>query len=205
MSSKSLELSKPKLLIGEGSEEVLFFNALLKHLNITDIQVEQYGGKQALGNYLKQVFLRPGFRDIVSLGITRDADECTKSAFDSTCGSLKNAKLPVPNYPKEIMGDSPKVSILILPEYQDSGMLEDVCLEAIKTDKAIQCIDDYFQCVYNTAQRQPKPKDISKARIRAWLSSQIEPDKRLGEAAKAGYLPWDSPAFDGIKQFLQAL
>lgn len=26
MSSKSLELSRPKLLIGEGSEEVLFFN-----------------------------------------------------------------------------------------------------------------------------------------------------------------------------------
>ncbi|WP_227789369.1 MULTISPECIES: DUF3226 domain-containing protein [unclassified Nodularia (in: cyanobacteria)] len=141
----------------------------------------------------------------VSLGITRDADESTKSAFDSICGSLKNAKLPVPNYPKEIIGDSPKVSILILPEYQDSGMLEDVCLEAIKTDKAIKCIDDYFQCVYNTAQRQPKYKDISKARIRAWLSSQIEPDKSLGEAAKAGYLPWDSPAFNAMKQFLQAL
>ncbi len=46
---------------------------------------------------------------------------------------------------------------------------------------------------------------MAKARVHAWLASQIEPDKRLGEAAKAGYWPWDSPGFDRLKQFLQAL
>ncbi|AFZ23732.1 hypothetical protein Cylst_1448 [Cylindrospermum stagnale PCC 7417] len=42
MSSKSQQLSKPKLLIGEGSEEVLFFNAFLNHLNITERMSEKY-------------------------------------------------------------------------------------------------------------------------------------------------------------------
>ncbi|MFK0733035.1 MAG: DUF3226 domain-containing protein [Gloeotrichia echinulata GP01] len=205
MSSKSQQLSQPKLLIGEGSEEVLFFNALLNHLNIVDVQVEQYGGKQGLGSYLKQLFLRPGYREIISLGITRDADDSAKSAFDSVCAYLRNANLTLPSHPQEIVGNIPKISVLILPDYQDSGMLEDVCLEAVKTDPSIQCVNDYFQCVYTTTGREPKPKDIAKARIRAWLSSQIEPDKRLGEAAKAGYLSWDNPAFNGLKQFLQAL
>jgi len=35
------ELQKAKLIIGEGNEEVLFFNALLSHLQITDVQVDQ--------------------------------------------------------------------------------------------------------------------------------------------------------------------
>lgn len=33
----------------------------------------------------------------------------------------------------------------------------------------------------------------------------INPTKLLGEAAQAGYFNWDSPAFDGLKLFLQAL
>jgi hypothetical protein len=46
MSSTPQALSKPKLLIGEGKEEVDFFTAFLNHLNISNVQVEQYGGKQ---------------------------------------------------------------------------------------------------------------------------------------------------------------
>ena len=53
MSSTAQILSKPKLLIGEGKEEVDFFTAFLSHLNISNIQVEQYGGKQGLSRYLK--------------------------------------------------------------------------------------------------------------------------------------------------------
>jgi len=38
-------ITKEKLLLGEGIEEVRFFNALLAHLGITNVQVDQYGGK----------------------------------------------------------------------------------------------------------------------------------------------------------------
>jgi len=203
MSGKPQQLSKLKLLIGEGSEEVLFFNALLTHLKITDVHVEHYEGKQKLASYLKTLKVRPGYREVVSIGITRDADDSAASAFQSVCASLKGAGLPIPSKPGEIIGKNPQVSVLILPDDQNSGMLEDVCLAAVETDSVLQCVDKYFECVLKTTGRQPS--NMAKARIRAWLSSQIEPDKRLGEAAKAGYLPWDSPAFNGLKQFLQAL
>lgn len=203
MSGKPQQLSKPKLLVGEGSEEVLFFNALLTHLNMTDVQIEQYGGKQGLASYLKTLKVRPGYREVISIGITRDADDSAASAFQSVCGSLKGAELPVPTKPGEIAGNNPQVNILILPNGQNNGMLEDLCLAAVETDAVLQCVDKYFDCVSKTTKRQPN--NLAKARIRVWLSSQIEPDKRLGEAAQAGYLPWDSFAFDGLKQFLQAL
>ncbi len=50
-----------------------------------------------------------------------------------------------------------------------------------------------------------QPKNISKARVHAWLSSQNEPDKRLAEAAEVGYWPWENPAFDLLKLFLKEL
>jgi hypothetical protein len=203
MSSIAKALSKPKLLIGEGREEELFFTAFLTHLNITDVQVEQYGGKQALASYLKTLRVRPGYLDVISLGITRDADNSAQSAFQSICNSLNRAGLPVPSKPGEIAGDSPQVSVMILPDGQNSGMLEDLCLIAIDTDPVLQCIDEYFDCVYKITGRQPN--NTAKARVHTWLASQIEPDKRLGEAAKAGYWPWDSPGFHDLKQFLQAL
>jgi hypothetical protein len=203
MPSTPQALSKPKLLIGEGKEEVDFFTAFLTHLNITNVQVEQYGGKQGLPSYLRTLVVRPGYLNVVSLGITRDADNSAQSAFQSVCSSLNRASLPVPSRPGEIVGDSPQVSIMILPDGQNSGMLEDLCLTAIETDPVLQCVDEYFDCVYRTSGR--KPNNMAKARVHTWLASQLEPDKRLGEAAKAGYLPWDSPGFDSFKQFLQAL
>jgi hypothetical protein len=203
MSSTAQVLSKPKLLIGEGKEEVDFFTAFLAHLNITNVQVEQYGGKQGLPRYLSTLVVRPGYLDVVSLGITRDADNSAQGAFQSVCNSLHRVSLSVPNQPGEIVGDSPQVSVMILPHGQEKGMLEDLCLAAVKTDPVLQCVDEYFDCVYRTVGREPN--NMAKARVHAWLSSQIEPDKRLGEAAKAGYLPWDSPGFDSLKQFLQAL
>ena len=96
MPSSPRELAKPKLLIGEGREEELFFTAFLAHLNISDVQVEQYGGKQALPKYLRTLPRRPGYLQIVSLGITRDADNSAQSAFQSICTSLSNASLPLP-------------------------------------------------------------------------------------------------------------
>lgn len=204
MTSSSKHLFLPKLLIGEGREEVLFFNALLTHLHISDVQVEQYGGKDALGSYLKTLKVRSGYREVVSLGIARDADNSAHSAFQSVCGSLKRAELAVPSKSGEITGNSPQVSVMILPDGENPGMLEDLCLAAVSADPVLQCIDEYFKCVNNIAERQ-QPKNMAKARVHAWLSSQVEPEKRLGEAAKAGYLPWDSPGFDRLKQFLQAL
>jgi hypothetical protein len=203
MPSTALKFSKPKLLIGEGREEQFFFRAFLAHLNINDVQVEQYGGKSSLPSYLRNLRNIPGYLEVISLGITRDADDSAQSAFQSVCGSLNSALLPVPSKPGEIIGDSPQVSIMILPDGQNSGMLEDLCLTAIETDPVLQCVDEYFDCVYRTSGR--KPNNMAKARVHTWLASQIEPDKRLGEAAKAGYLSWDSSGFDSLKQFLQAL
>ena len=61
MAEAPREISEPKLLIGEGWEEVYFFSALFNSLALNHIQVEQYGGKAKLSAYLKNLVKRPGF------------------------------------------------------------------------------------------------------------------------------------------------
>lgn len=196
-------ISKCKLLIGEGEEEKRFFQALLTHLNITNIDVEAYGGKAKLASYLKTFLVRPDHQSVLSLGITRDADDNAEDAFKSVCDALSQCGLAMPNRSGEFGGNGLQIGVLILPDGHNPGMLEDVCLEAIKLDPGIQCVDEYFRCIPEKTPRQPK--NMSKARIHTWLASQIEPDHRLGEAAEIGYWPWASPAFDPLKQFLRAL
>jgi hypothetical protein len=206
MSIAPVAITKPKLLLGEGKEEVRFFNALLTDkLHITDIQVVDYGGKTRLKDYLEALAQPPvpGFAGLVSLAVTRDADTDATGAFVSVCAALANASLSVPGAHGLFAGVNPRVGVWIFPDGRTLGMLEDLCMASVQTDLALPCVDEYFQCVLRRAARQPN--NMAKARLHVWLASQVEPDKRLGEAAEKGYWPWDASAFQSLIHFLQAL
>lgn len=83
------------------------------------------------------------------------------------------------------------------------GALEDLCLQSVTQDPAMLCVGVYFQCLQK--QGLPMPSNLPKARVQAFLASRQEAGKRLGEAAQAGYLPWDDKAFEPVRNFLQQL
>jgi hypothetical protein len=203
--SEPIKVVRPKLLLGEGQDEVRLFRSLLKHLAITDVQAEEYGGKTNLSPYLRAVALQDEFQTgaIVSLGITRDADQNAASALQSVKAALSQANLTVPALAESFAGAGPRIGVLILPGGGRDGMLEDLCLDAVQNDPAISCLDDYFACIQKSVPVQPK--NMAKARVHAWLASRPVPDRRLGEAAEKGDWPWDDPAFEPLKQFLRAL
>jgi len=187
-------IEKPKLIIGEGKEDFFFFDSLIKHLKIDDIQVDFYGGKTNLNNYFKALHLKPGFSNLCSLGITRDADESFDTASQSIDDSIRRHKL------NEI--ENLRIKKFIFPDNNSPGMLEDVCLRAIDGYE-MGCIEDFFQCINKNTNK--KPNEFSKAKIHAWLSTQIQPDKRLGEAAKAGYIDWNNENFNKLINFIKSL
>ncbi len=190
-------------LVVEGRDAEVFFRAMLRHLGLARMQVQCCGGVDELPGFLKALRNAPGFTRVVSLGIVRDAETGPKAAFQSVCSALRNAGLAEPRQPELLHGENPRVTILILPSASTAGMLETICLQAVAHDPAIRCVDAYFDCL---AQRLDSlPANMSKARVHAFLASRPKPDLLIGEAASAGYWPWDSPAFDHVKRFLQAL
>ena len=198
-----ISLTEPKLLLGEGKDEVRLFQALLSHLAITDVQCLDYGGKSKLAGFLNTLPTAPGYRDVVSLGVTRDADDSAAGAFSSACAGLRAAGLLEPGAPGVLAAGKPSVCVMILPGTA-TGALEDLVLASLDDDACMSCVTAFFQCAQTTADHFPTSSE-SKARLHAWLALQTVPDKRLGEAAQAGMFDWTRPAFSELVSFVQRL
>jgi len=199
----AVNIEQPNLLIVEGREEELFFGALIKHLRLQNIQTMPIGGKQQLRRNLKALAGSPGFSKVMSLGIVRDANADPRAAFQSVRDALQAVGLPAPERPLLPVGENPRVTVLILPGVDTPGMLEDLCLKAIAQDPAMLCVEQYFECLQQAG--LSLPDNMSKARIQVFLASRPSAGLRLGEAAQAGYWPWNENAFEQVRDFLRRI
>ncbi|EKD11373.1 DUF3226 domain-containing protein [Limnospira platensis] len=141
---------------------------------------------------MKSLHLIPGYQQLQSLGITRDADESFKSASESIDNFISNSNFSA--------AGTVKITQFIMPDNGSPGMLEDLCLKSIAANE-IQCVDDFLECIYNRCERTPK--NLAKAKIHAWLASQVNPGKRLGEAVESGYIKLEDEAFQQIIEFIK--
>lgn len=200
-----IQITESKILIVEGVDEERFFQSYFDYISISDIQILPIGGKTLLPDSLKALKVDPNFISKVQvLAIVRDADNSATSAFDSVCSALSGAHLPVPHTVLQPTGTNPIVTVMIIPPGSSSGMLEDLCLQAVSSDPAIPCLSSYFTCLA-TLPNFSMPSNISKAKIHAFLASRIDPDKRLGDAALASYWPFNNDVFDTLRNFILSL
>ena len=215
-SRERVSIAKTKLLLGEGKDEELFFRAMLKHLGREDVQVLSAGGKTGLSAALGVLMSDPKWPDVESLLIVRDADfsddrsreSAASSAWKSVTNELRKRGLPVPDNHGQLAGRGEavapaalRVGIFILPDGVSDGMLEDLCLDAVSGDPVKPCLDAYLRCV-EEKQGAIVRNLLPKARAHAFLASRSTPDKRVGEAAQAGYWPWEAPAFAPLLAFV---
>jgi len=209
-------ITKPKLLLGEGQDEVEFFEALLRYLKIEDIQPLQYEGKPNFRRGLETIVQTPDFHTVTSIGITRDADFpkssadiAVDSAFKSICGTLRhpNINLPVPTrlMEKKSLIDKPNITIFIMPDCQSDGMLEDLCLTSLVDQVEMACVDNYVQCLEDHRGRSILSHKLPKARLHTWIASQDAPGLSLGIATKRRYIDFNHPAFNKLKNFINSL
>jgi hypothetical protein len=197
------EISYPKQLLVEGRDTEVFFLALIRTLSLGDIQLQNFGGKDELADFLSALVASPGFKTKVnSLGVVRDADNDALSAFRSVCSGLRKSKLTVPKEPAVIFDGNPRVGVFILPNAESRGMLETICLDSVSNDPAMVCISEYFRCLEDVGL---VPSNIDKAKVQAFLASRQKPGLRLGQAASKGYWQFSNQIFDNLKRFLISL
>ncbi|HWX19821.1 MAG TPA: DUF3226 domain-containing protein [Candidatus Binatia bacterium] len=189
-------IAETRVLVGEGREEVLFFGALLVHLGIHGIQVEECKGKDGLPLYLRTLKVRTGFAGLMKLGIVRDADDNPTGAASRVDTAVAQA-----GFPAHIA-----VTRLILPGAGKPGALENLCLETIAGHPIETCIETFIECAARATRiTHSGTTRKAKARVRTWLASHAEPDLRLGHVAEKGWLNWDAPPFAELIQFFRAL
>jgi len=164
-------ITKPKLLLVEGKDEVELFDKLLTDLGLADIDIWDIMGKTRFRENIEALPRLSGFDRVTSVGIVTDADKQPKGAFDSICDALEAAGLPRPTTRLQSVGDAPQVAIMILPGREAPGMLEDLCLESVADDPAMPCLEEYFRCLEEQLEAGAFPGNPSKAVVRAFLAS----------------------------------
>lgn len=210
-----------RLLLVEGRDAELFFEEMLKQLDLElTVETHDLGGVDEFHPRMKVVAQSDEFKEQVRfLGIIRDSEtrnnavKNVHSAFDSVCDGLKNANLPFPTRLGDVRRDNPTVSVFILPDGTRNGTIETLCLSAVEDDPAMPCILEFFDCLRQRlgerdapeGQRHNFPKHLEKAKLRAFLSSWEEPDRLLGQAARANCFPWNHAAFEPVKEYLERL
>lgn len=195
-----------KLLLVEGNTPMHFFEALLRHLGLdSQIEIRNYGGIRDLATYLTTLIATPAFQQLAkSLGIIRDAeDKPAAIARQSVENALAAAGLtPLRNPPI-------RTSIFILPDNTNPGMIETLCMEAVKNEAALaaayRCVEDFFSCLSRSQIALPALPVLAKHHAQAYLASRPEAQMFPGLAAYRGYWPWGNALFQPLIGFLQSL
>ena len=202
-------INSKKVIAVEGKDEINFFNALLRHMNITDFDIREIGGKDQFPKKLPALlkargfYLADGSSFVTHLAIIRDRDE--DEAFKSIATIVTNAGLKPPTKQSEFSNGSPKVGIFIMPgETIDGTMLEDLCLKTVENHKAMTCVNEYASCI---SALEPIPKNIPKAKVQVFkaqvfLAAQPEIVDSVGLGAQKKYWDFESNTLDELKEFL---
>lgn len=193
-------LSLPKLLLVEGSTPLHFFEALLQHLNIADtIEIRDFRGVTDLKSAVAAYAESAEFKSLVSsVGVVRDAENDRDAALASVRHALDAAGLDASN-------PDVQTSIYILPDDQNPGMIETLCVDAVRGDPVFPCVEDFFTCVEQAGASLPTDIRRAKNLAQAYLATRKDSQMFPGIAAYRGYWPWDNSVFDELKRFLQSL
>ncbi|MBC7362506.1 MAG: hypothetical protein H5U06_09545 [Candidatus Aminicenantes bacterium] len=208
--AKKLYFTKPFLLIVEGNDDKNFFEALINFLAKNQqpeiknqFEVFKLDGKKRLTEKLMAVKNTPGFNNLKAIGIILDSNSHPERTLQSIQTSLKKVGFPSPKSEMEIIGEKPKISVLLIPGSDKPGELEDLCLEAISKDTAMKCVEVFFACLSD--RRIVISKKKSKAICQVFLASRKDLAHEIGVAAQKSILPFEDPVFNKVKNFIMNL
>ena len=193
-----------KLVLCEGKDEVSVMEGLCEASGLSGLTVEPIHGKDKLREVLTELPKRPEFarKEVESLGILLDAGQDPTAMWQKLRHDVQATLGPALTDQAVFAGERPKVAGLLVGGKDGRGMLEDLCLEAVRSQPGFPCLEDYFRCL---AEKTGQEEYHSKARFRAWMASQSEFEFHVGKAAEKGFLPWANPAFDRLREFLKKL
>ena len=200
-----VSITKKKLLLVEGNDEKNFLEELFRQMGQEDIvDIHDVAGKDNFKKNMPTFMKTPGFNDVEAIAIVRDADDSCRSAFVSVKGILKENSLLPPGRPGKFSQGNPKVGVFIMPDNKNSGMLENLCLETVKDEEGMECVNLFVDCA-NQLASPPKNKDIAKVKVQGFLAIMPEVPNRLGTGAQKRYWDFDSATLEPLKNFLSEL
>ena len=203
---QKLEITANRILLVEGRDEVNFLEKFIEKFFNPEvaIQVIGAGGKDEFPKRLSairsQLQTRPNFE---SLGVIRDADRNSASAFQSVHDHLDRVGFQPPESHGLFSDASPSVGVYIMPNGSEPGAIETLCRQSVEHSDTGKCVNQYLDCLKSHNVMESRNED--KCFAHAYLAATKQPMARVGEGALQGVWDFDSPAFSDLRKFLHEL
>jgi hypothetical protein len=201
VNNQAFDIKEANLILVEGKDDELFVDAFKIKMEINGFQIINIQGKSNLLPVLKLIKEKSELTPISSIGIIMDSNSNPRGTLKEINQSLKKAGYPEYDSSKDSATEKTRINVLLLPDENKPGELEDLCLETIKSDPIMDCITPYFECLKNISESYPRKE--SKARLQIFLASKDEVVRDPGLAVKKDYLMWDSQHFENVRNFLK--
>lgn len=202
--SRNEKIEKKLLIMVEGKDDKLFFDALLMHLDLDKslVDIISVEGKDRFPKEIKALPKIPGFFLLEKIIFVRDADENYEGAFQSMRDALKRNKFPYPRTTGTFSAQKNKLrtAIYIMPKEQENGAIEDLCLASIGEEEQ-KCIEQTMACMPS----QPKKNKLAKGKTLVFLGTRERPVNTLGIAAYENYWNFNHSCFENLNCLLQNL
>jgi len=205
--SKTKAIKAQKILVVEGQDDWCFFKHFLeKKLKIKDVQLIDIGGDGNFLTVLKVLKLSPNFDKVEKIGLIRDTDKDLQKSFKRIKEAIeKGLQYKAPTNMNSWQKDEEhgiKLGVFLLPNNEEKGMLETLCMQSVADDAIMPCLNAYFECMDKVIPENKLPKNIAKARVQAFLASRKTYKSSVGFAAEKGYWNFDAECMQEIKSFL---
>ena len=175
-----------KVLLVEGVNDCHVVMALCKAHNVPEsFGIYECGSDVGVLRRLNALIIRPNPPQVI--GVMLDADTSVEARWQSIKSKLQHYSYTFLNQPDadgtvvETSSDEPKLGFWLMPNNQDSGMLEDFCAELAEPASlafARECVEQAHVRKVTTF----KEVHRSKAVIHTYLAWHDEPGYPLGKA-----------------------
>jgi hypothetical protein len=198
------------VLIVEGHSDLLFYAAMLHHLQrLKGVFIKSFVGKSKILNRdLLSDFLNPKrLAEKKSIGILMDADNNPGGTSQSVKDHLKAITGRDVNEGgwQEQEGFA-KLGFFVAPDAQTKGEVETLVWKAFADEGPHllmkEAVDEFLEKMRSLGWETNSP---DKGRIGAYLSAAYDEDPRLGAGAREKKFDFDAPGFARLRSFLEAL
>lgn len=193
-----------RIILVEGMDDALFFEAVLVELEIAakDVEVHHVQGYPNFEDYLKALAKAPVVTSgqLIKLCVIVDADGDAVIREEDIQQKLRAAGFSAPSAGAFQKSTGPEVGLFVLPDNSSPGELEDLFLEALKSDsrllEAISSLDKFDPDAAWTKR--------SKRLIQIMLAlSEQALCAGIGRGLRNGAVPLPGAELDHLKDFLE--
>jgi len=212
--NKLFKITKPFLMMVEGKDDREMLYRLCDHIGLSreQVQIFEYRGKEKFPAALKFITNSEKFETVEKLGVFRDADDGSESAFQSIEYHLKASDLipdsAIPSSQGTVSHSddeqaSMSIGVFIMPNCSDHGALESLLLGSLSNEmhSEIAGFIANSEALLGSDRTRDKFKNSDKSKVYAY--SALFENANFHDMFNKRLWEFDHATFDKLKAFLR--